>query len=91
MNQKQDHPIRTCLSCGLKTTKKDLLRICRSASGEIVIDDLQWQPGRGAYVCYTLACTKNLKHKKGLNRGFRSSISPDVYQRVIEFVTSSLK
>jgi hypothetical protein len=79
-------PERTCLACGRKAGKADLLRIARNKEGKIAIDLHQHLPGRGGYVCRTLACGVLLKKKKGLDHGFRRPVPSEIYTRVIEFL-----
>ena len=79
-------PERTCLACGRKTGKVNLLRLTREANGAITIDPAQRLPGRGAYVCRALACGELLKKKKGLHHGFRQPVPMEIYDRVIEFL-----
>lgn len=79
-------PERTCLACGRKAAKPELLRLSRNQAGEIAIDPQQRLPGRGAYVCRTVACGELLKKRKGLHHGFRQPVPVEIYERVIEFL-----
>ncbi len=64
-------PQRTCLGCGKKNAKKNLLRLVVS-NGEIVLDTAQKMAGRGAYSCRKATCMKSiLKDKKKIARVFR--------------------
>lgn len=79
-------PERTCLACGRKASKADLLRLTRDQSGNIALDLRQRLPGRGAYVCRTPACGELLLKKKGLHHGFRQPVPNAVYENVINFL-----
>lgn len=79
-------PERTCLACGRKASKADLLRLTRDQTGNIALDLRQRLPGRGAYVCRTLACGALLQKKKGLHHGFRQPVPNAVYENVINFL-----
>jgi predicted RNA-binding protein YlxR (DUF448 family) len=79
-------PERTCLACGRKTNKAELLRIARNKEGSMCIDPRQKLPGRGAYVCRSLACAERLKKKRGLHHGFHQPVPNAVYESVIEFL-----
>ncbi len=53
-------PQRTCISCRQVLSKRQLVRVVRSADGHVGIDPTGKQPGRGAYVhasqdCWQLA------------------------------------
>lgn len=77
---------RTCLACGRKTGKTELLRLARLPDGSIALDQRQRLPGRGAYVCPTRACGELLKKKKGLHHGFRQPVAMEVYEVIIAFL-----
>ena len=79
-------PERTCLACGRKTAKQNLLRLTRTANGAVAIDARQQLPGRGAYVCRSLACGELLKKKKGLPHGFRQPVAKESYELVLTFL-----
>ena len=74
-------PIRTCISCGAKRGKKELIRLVVNGEGRLVRDDLETGQGRGAYICNIKSCFEQLSRNKRLNRAFRTkeriSISPD--------------
>ena len=44
-------PLRTCVSCGAKAAKRDMLRIVASKDGGVQLDPSGKADGRGAYVC----------------------------------------
>lgn len=49
--RKRHQPIRTCVVCGRKDVKRELLRLVRCQDGTAAIDPDGRLPGRGAYVC----------------------------------------
>lgn len=49
-------PQRSCIGCGTKKDKKDLIRIVRTPDGDIVLDRTGKKAGRGAYVCDDPSC-----------------------------------
>ena len=49
-------PMRMCVGCREMKEKKALLRIVRSAQGEISFDRIGKAPGRGAYICKSKDC-----------------------------------
>lgn len=71
-------PIRTCIACRSSSEKKELLRIVRSASGEIVIDPTGKKPGRGAYVCRSRDCIAAALKKKALERALRTAVPAEL-------------
>ena len=64
-------PLRTCISCGAKKGKKELIRLAVNERGSVVRDDLGITKGRGAYICKTNACGEELLRKRRLHRVFR--------------------
>lgn len=67
-------PQRTCLGCGARKSKTDLVRLV-AREGRLVVDRPQREPGRGGYCCATAACANRLLRVKDerLRRLFRSS------------------
>ena len=49
-------PQRTCIACRQMLDKRELCRVVRTPTGEIVLDDTGKLAGRGAYLCRNLAC-----------------------------------
>ncbi|MBW1900480.1 MAG: YlxR family protein [Deltaproteobacteria bacterium] len=71
MKENKGHvPVRTCISCGTKRGKKELIRLILDSHGLLVRDDGKGQ-GRGAYVCPDRSCWENLKKGKRISRAFR--------------------
>ncbi|MBW2095574.1 MAG: YlxR family protein [Deltaproteobacteria bacterium] len=64
-------PIRTCISCGRKGSKKSMIRLVLSESGSVVRDKSGSAPGRGAYVCNETRCIELLKEGRRLAKAFR--------------------
>ncbi len=64
-------PTRTCVSCGAKRNKKELIRLVLGAQGVVIRDDSGKGEGRGAYVCMRKSCWENLMSDKRLNRAFK--------------------
>ena len=63
-------PTRTCIACGAKGNKYQLVRLVLEGD-RLVKDPLGRKPGRGAYVCPTEPCSEKLSKKKGLPKIFR--------------------
>ena len=51
MPRKRHIPERTCVACGAKKPKRELVRITSSQEGQVSVDLTGKAPGRGAYVC----------------------------------------
>ena len=72
--------MRSCIACGTRRPKADLLRIVRT-DGEVQFDRTGKMPGRGAYVC-SCACFEKVANKQALNRALRTKIDSETYQRI---------
>lgn len=76
MGRNKGHiPIRTCISCGAKRRKDDLVRLILDARGTVIRDVDGKGQGRGGYVCRSEACLGKLDQGKRLNRAFRKQDS----------------
>ena len=72
-------PLRQCIGCGEMKGKKDMMRVLKTAEGDICLDVTGKKNGRGAYVCKTSDCLKLARKNKGLERYFKMSIPGEVY------------
>lgn len=77
-------PLRKCTGCGEMRPKKELVRVVRSPEGEIALDLTGKLPGRGAYVCPSLACLQAARKARRLERSFACRIPDEVYDRMEE-------
>ena len=75
-------PIRRCVGCGAGKPKKELVRVVRSAAGEINLDLTGRMPGRGAYLCRSAECLAKARKTKKLEREFEQPIPAEVYDRL---------
>ena len=61
-------PMRTCVACQTKRPKRELVRIVRTPSQELVLDHKGKLSGRGAYVCPSKTCVDQAIKSKRLDR-----------------------
>ena len=76
-------PIRTCLSCGAKRSKGELIRLGLTPENLLVRDDRGTCQGRGAYVCKNKSCREKLLRNRHLGRRFRTNGSITVDTEVL--------
>lgn len=77
---RQKHvPTRSCIICGAKLAKPDLVRVVLSTTGECTVDETGKLAGRGAYLCHQPACWELVIAVKGnrLARALRGEITKD--------------
>ena len=68
MNKKV--PMRQCVGCGEMKGKKEMMRVLKTAEGDIVLDVTGKKNGRGAYLCFSKECLQN---------AFKMNIPNEVY------------
>ena len=73
-------PQRTCIGCGEKKDKKDLIRIVKDKEGNISIDKTGRANGRGAYICDKLECLEKAIKSKKLEKSFEMKIEDEIYE-----------
>ncbi len=85
-------PMRQCVGCGTMKSKKEMMRVLKTAEDQIVLDVTGKKNGRGAYLCIAEECLKKARKNKGLERSFKMSIPEEVYNSLEkEFEESEAK
>ena len=77
MNKKV--PMRQCVGCQEMKSKKEMLRVLKTAEDEIVRDATGRKNGRGAYLCFSKECLAKARKNKGLERSLKMAIPSAVY------------
>ena len=77
-------PMRQCTGCREMKSKRDMIRVIKTAENEICIDATGRMNGRGAYICPTMECLKQAMKSRGLERSLKTSIPDTVYQQMEE-------
>ena len=72
-------PLRQCIGCGEMKDKKEMMRVLKTAEGEICLDATGKKNGRGAYLCKSMDCLQAAAKNKGLERSFKMSSPKEVY------------
>lgn len=80
--QKKHIPMRMCIGCREKKSKKEMIRVVRSSEGQISLDATGKKSGRGAYVCKDTACFQKMRKSRNLERTFSCKIDPAVYDQL---------
>ena len=73
-------PLRQCIGCGEMKSKKEMIRVLKTAEDEIVLDATGRKNGRGAYLRPSMDCFKKAVKNKGLERSFKTAIPKEVYE-----------
>lgn len=72
-------PLRQCIGCGEMKSKKEMVRILKTESGEIVLDATGRKNGRGAYLCPSMDCFRKAVKCRGIERSFKMAVPGEVY------------
>ena len=73
-------PRRQCIGCQEMKSKKEMIRVIKTAEDEIMLDATGRKNGRGAYLCPSMECLKKAVKGKGLERSFKMAIPKEVYE-----------
>lgn len=88
MPKRRHVPTRTCICCGVKTKKRDLLRIVSVRGNGVVVDITGKQNGRGAYVCVTCRGNAGNLRRDRLEYSLRTKIDESDWQTLVQAMTS---
>jgi len=75
-------PIRSCVACRTSGDKRNLVRVVRTASGDVLVDTTGKMPGRGAYLCPSKECLRKALKEKRLTRALRVEIPEDAIRQL---------
>ena len=72
--------MRKCIGCGEMKSKKEMIRVIKTAEDQILLDATGRKNGRGAYLCPSMECFKKAVKGRGLERSFKMAIPREVYE-----------
>ncbi len=81
-------PNRKCIVCGQMKEKHELIRVVKTASGEISVDIGGKANGRGCYVCKNEKCISSARKGKRIERSFATSVPDEVYNTLEKVIQS---
>ena len=89
---RQKHiPLRTCVSCGTKAAKRDLLRIVASKDGGSQLDPSGRANGRGAYVCWSGECSPRGLIQGRVQHALRAEISQEQWDDLTRSIEGTVR
>ncbi len=77
-------PMRQCLGCNEHKPKRELLRVVRNPQGEISLDFVGKQSGRGAYICKDIKCLRRARKSRRIDKSLDCTIPDAVYDAMEE-------
>ena len=78
MTRKKHKPQRTCVACREVKDKRELIRVVRTPTGEIILDPTGKANGRGAYLCRNANCWDTGLQKGRLARALKVTVSQEM-------------
>ena len=75
-------PLRSCVVTKERLPKQELLRIVRTPSGEVCVDETGKMNGRGAYLKKDLEVIEKAKKSKILEKRLECNIDDEVYESI---------
>ena len=82
MSTKGKIPLRQCTGCREMKPKKELLRILRTDTGEVVLDMTGRRNGRGAYVCRDPECLRKARKSHAIERALGLGIPEGILEDI---------
>ena len=79
-------PIRQCMGCRERFTKKDLLRVVRTPDGTVVLDTVGKANGRGVYLCKGAECFKKIRKSRALERLLQKPVPEEIFAQIEELI-----
>ncbi len=77
-------PQRTCVACRRVETKRQLVRLVRTAEGSVMVDPTGKAAGRGAYLCADRACWTAALKRGALDRALKVTLDAAAQARLLE-------
>jgi uncharacterized protein len=75
--RRPDHvPARTCAVCRSQRPKREMLRLVRTADGDVVRDESGRQAGRGTYICQQADCRDAERAAAAVKRALGAEPAP---------------
>ena len=84
--KKNKIPLRKCIACGERKSKKELIRIVKNNEKGAIIDESGKLNGRGAYICSNIECITNAEKSNKLSRALEINIPKNIYDDLKEQV-----
>lgn len=79
-------PLRSCVVCRAKSSKRELVRIVRSPEGVAVVDISGKLPGRGIYICPDDECITHARNSGIIARSLTAVTGPEFWAALDEHV-----
>lgn len=75
--------MRSCIGCRARAERDTQVRFVCSPEGRVVVDRYLKAPGRGAHLCYDIACLEVAIKRRAFGRAFKRNVEPVVAERIV--------
>lgn len=75
---------RSCVSCGAKRHKNDMIRIALSPEKTVYVDETGRGQGRGCYVCRNAECVKAAIKSGRISRALKSEVPTELLEDLMK-------
>lgn len=80
-------PMRMCAICRTLRPKKELIRLVRTADGQVFMDETGKRPGRGLYVCPDKKCVDAALKGSRLEKTMGRAVDQEVREQLKKAVS----
>ncbi len=84
-------PQRSCIACGSKADKRELLRIAAPKDGPAHLDPTGKSPGRGAYMCRECLASGRTADKGRLSYALRRGVTDQEWAAIAQQMTAGAR
>lgn len=63
--------------------KRELIRVVKSAEGDVSIDLRGKKSGRGAYICHSIECLEAARKARKFEKAFSMKIEDEIYDAML--------
>jgi predicted RNA-binding protein YlxR (DUF448 family) len=76
-------PTRSCVACRTAGPKRELVRIVRTPTGAMIMDDTGRVAGRGAYLCRDAGCWTRAVERGALGRALEAPVPSELREALL--------
>jgi predicted RNA-binding protein YlxR (DUF448 family) len=73
-----------CAVCRQQFPKRELIRLVKTADGQVSLDDTGKKPGRGLYICHAKACLAQALKGGKLEKAAGARLEADILLKLKE-------
>jgi predicted RNA-binding protein YlxR (DUF448 family) len=78
------------VACRTERQKRELVRIVRTPTGQVLLDPTGRQSGRGAYLCADGACWQTALKRRSIERALEAALPAELRERLAAADTGAI-